>query len=113
MQENIQSQALLLYKITFILGTSSFVLATIASLSILDPADSYYFFAILIRIFACFQGFTELLELIAAPIPMWRTRLCVMSVSGYVVYLVGADDEQQFNIGEWYLMAILITSIAT
>lgn len=113
MQESIQSQAHLLYKATFIIGAASFTLATGASLFISDPNQAFSLFALLIRVFACFKAFAELLELIAAPLPMWRTPLCVMSLAGYIVYLLSADEDVQFNTGEWYLAAVLITSVAT
>jgi uncharacterized membrane protein YiaA len=113
MQEGIQSQAYLLYKVSFIIGAASFTLATSSSLFISDPSEAFSIFALLTRVFACFKAFAELLELIAAPLPMWRTPLCLLSFIGYLVYLVGADENAQFNTGEWYLAAVLITSVAT
>ena len=56
---------------------------------------------------------TELLELVAAPLPKWRVRLCLLAVIGQVVYLWGIGIEEfVFNGGEIFIFASFCYSLA-
>jgi hypothetical protein len=108
----ISSQTTCFYQSAFIAAVTCFFLATVSSLPLFDQHDSYSAFANLIRVAAFFTIAAELLELIAAPIPMWRNKLCLMVIVGQGLFLWSADEKAQFNTGEGYLIAALLTSIA-
>jgi hypothetical protein len=104
---------LCLYQFSFTMGALSFAFATISSLPIFEDTTAFVVFTFLIRLAACFMAASEMLELIAAPIPMWRNQLCALALVGQVLYLWSADSGEHFNSGEGYLLAALCTSISS
>jgi hypothetical protein len=87
-------------------------IATFITLPFFQDAAVQKIFATLIKISSMFIIFTELVELLAAPIPMWRTRLCVMAVVSQLLYFWAADSSKLFNRGEIFILGSLCYSLA-
>ncbi len=110
MSSNLQSRLVLAYQTFFVLGVSTFTIATIGSL--FEFHISTKTFATLIKTSSVLLIVTELLELVACPLPMWRKRLCIPAIVGQAIYFYFAHEKLLFNSGEAYVLASLTYSLS-